>query len=32
MRISFSPYNTKEDIDELIIYLSEGIGKLVKIK
>jgi cysteine desulfurase len=32
MRISFSPYNTKEDIDELIIYLSEGIEKLVKIK
>ena len=32
MRISFSPYNTKEDIDELVIYLSEGIEKLVKIK
>ena len=32
MRISFSPYNTKEDIDELVTYLSEGIEKLVKIK
>lgn len=32
MRISFSPYNTKEDIDELIINLNDGIDKLVKIK
>ena len=32
MRISFSPYNTKEDIDELICQLQEGIEKLVKIK
>ena len=32
MRISFSPYNTKEDIDELICQLQDGIEKLVKIK
>ena len=32
MRISLSPYNTKEDIDELICQLQEGIEKLVKIK
>lgn len=32
MRISFSPFNTKEDIDELITQLNEGIEKLVKIK
>lgn len=32
MRISFSPFNTKEDIDELITQLKEGIEKLVKIK
>ena len=32
MRISFSPYNTKEDIDELICQLKDGIEKLVKIK
>ena len=32
IRISFSPYNTKEDIDELITQLKEGIEKLVKIK
>lgn len=31
MRISFSPYNTKEDIDALISSLAEGIEKLVKI-
>ena len=32
MRISLSPFNTKEDIDELICQLQEGIEKLVKIK
>ena len=32
MRISFSPFNTKEDIDELIVNLEAGIQKLVKIK
>lgn len=32
MRISFSPFNTREDIDELIYQLQEGIEKLVKIK
>ena len=32
MRISFSAYNTKEDIDEVVTYLSEGIEKLVKIR
>ena len=32
MRISLSAYNTKEDIDELVTYLSEGIEKLVKIR
>ena len=32
MRISFSPFNTKEDIDEFILSLEEGINKLVKIK
>ena len=32
MRISLSPFNVKEDIDELILSLSEGIDKLVKIK
>ena len=32
MRISFSPFNTKEDIDDLICQLQEGIEKLVKIK
>ena len=32
MRISFSPFNTKEDVDELILSLEEGINKLVKIK
>ncbi len=32
MRISFSPFNSKEDIDELVINLKEGIEKLVKIK
>ena len=32
MRISISPFNSKEDIDELIAALNEGIQKLVKIK
>ena len=32
MRISFSPFNTKEDIDALVINLFNGIQKLVKIK
>ncbi len=32
MRISLSPFSKKEDIDELILALSEGIDKLVKIK
>lgn len=32
MRISFSPYNTKEEIDILCDSLKEGIDKLVKIK
>lgn len=32
MRVSFSPFNTKEDIDELIMNLKEGTQKLVKIK
>ena len=32
MRISFSPFNTKEDIDELVLALNAGIEKLVKIK
>ena len=32
MRISFSPFNTKDDIDELIVNLEDGINKLVKIK
>ena len=32
MRISFSPFSTKEDIDELILNLEYGINKLVKIK
>ncbi len=32
MRISFSPFNTKEDIDELVENLKEGIQKLVKIR
>ena len=32
MRISFSPYNTKDDVDEFISALSAGIEKLVKIK
>ncbi|MBR2381992.1 MAG: cysteine desulfurase [Clostridia bacterium] len=32
MRISFSPFNTKEEIDELINNLETGIQKLVKIK
>jgi cysteine desulfurase len=32
MRISLSPFNTKEDIDMLIENLKEGIEKLVKIK
>lgn len=32
MRISLSPFNTKEDIDELVLNLEEGIKKLVKIK
>lgn len=31
MRISISPFNTKEEIDELVISLNEGINKLVKI-
>lgn len=31
MRISFSPLNTKEDIDMLVAALSDGIEKLVKI-
>lgn len=32
MRISFSHFNSNEDIDELVINLKEGIKKLVKIK
>ena len=32
MRISFSPFTTKEDIDGLVINLKEGIEKLVKIR
>lgn len=32
LRISFSPYNTKEEVDEFISALSVGIEKLVKIK
>ena len=32
MRISVSPYTTKEDIDELVVALKEGIDKLVKIR
>ena len=32
MRISFSPFNTKDDVDELIVHLEDGINKLVKIK
>ena len=32
MRISFSPFNTKDDVDELIVNLEDGINKLVKIK
>ena len=32
MRISFSPFNTKEDVDCLAEALQEGILKLVKIK
>ena len=31
MRISFSPYNTKEDVDYFIENLQEGIVKLVRI-
>lgn len=32
MRISFSPFNTKEEIDALYDALKEGIDKLVRIK
>ena len=32
MRISVSPYTTKEDIDEFVVALKEGIDKLVKIR
>jgi cysteine desulfurase len=32
LRISLSHYNTRNDIDELILHLEEGINKLVKIK
>lgn len=32
VRISLSPYNTKEDIDCFIVSLKEGIDKLVKIQ
>ena len=32
MRISISPFSTREEIDELISALKEGIDKLVKIK
>ena len=32
MRISISPYTTKEDIYELIVALKDGIDKLVKIR
>ena len=32
MRISFSPFNSIEDVDELVDSLKAGIGKLVKIK
>ena len=32
MRISFSPFNTVQDIDELVNSLNIGIEKLVKIK
>ncbi len=31
MRISISPYTSKEDIDALVVALSDGINKLVKI-
>ena len=31
MRVSLSPYNTKEDVDALVLGLNEGIEKLVKI-
>lgn len=31
MRISFSPFNTKEDVDMLVLSLITGIDKLVKI-
>lgn len=31
MRISLSPFNTKEDVDALMLSLSEGIDKLVRI-
>ncbi len=30
IRISFSRYNTKDDVDYLIKYLNEGINKLIK--
>lgn len=32
MRISVSPFTTKEDIDEFVVALQEGIDKLVKIR
>lgn len=32
MRISVSPYTTKEDIDEFVVALQEGIDNLVKIR
>ncbi len=32
MRISLSPFNTKDDIDNCILSLKEGIDKLVKIQ
>ena len=32
IRISLSPFNTKEDIDELVYNLNEGIANLIKIR
>ncbi len=32
LRISFSEYNTKEDIDRLVISLENAMGRLVRIK
>ena len=32
VRISFSSYNTKEDVDALVIAMSDAIGRLVRVK